>query len=1079
MDTNEIISTKTDVIPNEDGQSLNSACGNIFEMHDSKLFCKVCFSNLSEPDTEKHLANKRHKQELRKLCILRNDWKYYKSNLNVPTDPVFTNSHIQRTMEVTTDPMIGLEYLIEFPLFSSGFEYICLLCYKKGVEDAIINHLKCDNHKKRYLMLHFPNTYKKIVRFEKCNNVRMRTTFKEALNDLASAIEKRYGRLKPRQVETQKYRSHLIYYLDLVRKGPHLVETNDFSIDDVIKKQENLLKAYIQDAMANGGIPTRLSEHARKRLLREHNSLVLIEEIKACNITKESQKRGEPQLPRTFGNPEKSDKVFGSSSKPQLSRTFGNPENSNKVYGSRDGQYSIAEKAENLGKYSRLSKIIDKKMENEFLKYKNQPESHPVYDQEWERFWKKRYADLKLEGKDPSQYDFTPEWKVYWDKRFLELHEAKIESKKNVWREKFGLGHVKPVKIGSSREVVLIDDDVPESPVKNSPSHPKNLLSKDKDVLSSRRDSPSRRRDSPTRRRDSPSRRRDSPSRRRDSPTRRRDSPTRRRDSPSRRRYSPSRRRDSPSRRRYSPSNRRYSPSRRRDSRSPLHRRDRDSKSPVRGESRRKRSRSRDNSSEVNSKRFRENKDAEVEEVNFIAVLRLLTAVEEHLGSLGPKVIDLLSQGLVLEGNEVNSSGKLLDIDDNLVLLETTKEKLKGQIQAGLVKKNQQNVFMNIIRKVENLIQVSKQKKKQSGADPKKKLLVVPGVGLVDKEKISQEIVETLVSQGKKDITQEELDQMIQVFARKKHKEQMTEDSKATSTKSELNQTVAYNHLTTPGLMNKSKNVHDAIVINSDDDYSFKDMVQNICQKVSDKQKNSEMDKNTKNKNQNKSFAETGNTDNRNYNANAKINIITGIPVSTITINEFNSRNAFDKDYEMTRGHWTENGGGTNVQKNTLNISSPPKSLMNFSSSYQYNTDTTSNKAPARGPSGTLPNNPFGLSSNFTKPNPSFSSSLVGGTTYKGVSYPFLSNRLSTLTEPDRNNSGGWGGPRNFESQMGSLRGETNEVRGRIGNPKSDNSGQYGFKQRELNSTSTRDVPNFERPHGYVKTKGSRFDGRK
>lgn len=45
-------------------------------------------------------------------------------------------------------------------------------------------------------------------------------------------------------------------------------------------------------------------------------------------------------------------------------------------------------------------------------------------------------------------------------------------------------------------------------------------------------------------------------------------------------------------------------------------------------------------------------------EINVVSVLRLLTALEDKLGSLGPKVIDLLGQALALEKNEANRSVK-------------------------------------------------------------------------------------------------------------------------------------------------------------------------------------------------------------------------------------------------------------------------------------------------------------------------------------------------------------------------------------------------------------------------------------
>lgn len=61
-------------------------------------------------------------------------------------------------------------------------------------------------------------------------------------------------------------------------------------------------------------------------------------------------------------------------------------------------------------------------------------------------------------------------------------------------------------------------------------------------------------------------------------------------------------------------------------------------------------------------------------QVNIVSVLRLLTALEERLGSLGPKIIDLLAQALALEKKEANSSETLLDNEINCVMFETVSD---------------------------------------------------------------------------------------------------------------------------------------------------------------------------------------------------------------------------------------------------------------------------------------------------------------------------------------------------------------------------------------------------------------------
>lgn len=149
-------------------------------------------------------------------------------------------------------------------------------------------------------------------------------------------------------------------------------------------------------------------------------------------------------------------------------------------------------------------------------------------------------------------------------------------------------------------------------------------------------------------------------------------------------------------------------------------------------------------------------------DVNIVAVLRLLTALEEKLGSLGPKVIDLLGQALALEKNEANSSETLLDNEMNCVLFETVKEKLKGQLLADLVDYAQEKAFKNAIKKIASLLHFANQRKKDNQIvmnkiDPVK----VPGVGAVDKTAIAKQIATALIKQGKTDVTQSELEQLV------------------------------------------------------------------------------------------------------------------------------------------------------------------------------------------------------------------------------------------------------------------------------------------------------------------------------
>ena len=73
--------------------------------------------------------------------------------------------------------------------------------------------------------------------------------------------------------------------------------------------------------------------------------------------------------------------------------------------------------------------------------------------------------------------------------------------------------------------------------------------------------------------------------------------------------------------------------------------------------------------------------------------LRILTALEDLLGSLGPQINIILSRAITLENNKEGSGNVLLEDQDIAAILQMTKEKLSGQIIAGLLLLLQLSLF--------------------------------------------------------------------------------------------------------------------------------------------------------------------------------------------------------------------------------------------------------------------------------------------------------------------------------------------------------------------------------------------------
>nr|CAH7760324.1 unnamed protein product [Callosobruchus chinensis] len=474
------------------------------------------------------------------------------------------------------------------------------------------------------------------------------------------------------------------------------------------------------------------------------------------------------------------------------------------------------EKARKLEEYRKLSRAIENDMANTLKQHEKNPEKHPNYNEEWKKFWNGRYKELQANGVDASKYDFKPEWIQFWNRRMVELHNDEVRAKKEALRKRLDLDEIGPIKfkIGSiskmrnipmaalpdqDNEVILIEDNKDDVDRKraNSPWEQENRSP----VTSPPRRSPPR--NSPSRR-SSPRR---SPSRR-SSPRR---SPFEKSRSLERGSKRKSRTR-STSRDRSRPRN--LSPfSRSRDvNEANFREREWFGRGPPREDRGFRENRSRERSWE-RKRDYRESsferdirgrerirtvddlpwgvrfdpppmmrdvrpppmmmrdvrpppmppeEDDDDTEINVVDVLRILTALEDKLGSLGPKVIDLLAQALALEKKEANSSETLLDNDINCVIFETAKEKLKGQLLAGLVDLMQERAFKKAIKKTAGLLHLaSERKKKRQRTVPKTKPVAVPGVGAVDKSAIAKQIANALIAQGKTDVTQQELEQLI------------------------------------------------------------------------------------------------------------------------------------------------------------------------------------------------------------------------------------------------------------------------------------------------------------------------------
>lgn len=377
-------------------------------------------------------------------------------------------------------------------------------------------------------------------------------------------------------------------------------------------------------------------------------------------------------------------------------------------------------------KYREQIRRAEETLDRALKFHEKNPEKHPSYPDEWKKFWNRRYKELQAEGKDPSKHDFKPEWIEFWNKRMREIHNEQLQQRKEEIRKRLELPEDKPP-----------EKWIPSSRRDRSPKRSRHRVESDDEVeyvgtktiktdYYDRHD------------------------------IRERDyaysSYIRGRGSMYRSTYYP---RGIPPRTR------------------PIHYA---TPYPVTDKS----------PSPIPD-------EVLTEDLEVVGLLRLLTALEGQLGSLGPKIVSLLSKALAAEKAKPNSAEELLYDEEVSVLFETVKEKLKGQLFAGMIEKMAitptktaiQNIAQLLHKATENKKKMEEEKKKKHELEAarstsymprtaiyqrpveiitpaiKSEPVSVPGVGTVDKVAIAQQIAAALVAQGRSNVSQEELETLI------------------------------------------------------------------------------------------------------------------------------------------------------------------------------------------------------------------------------------------------------------------------------------------------------------------------------
>uniref|UniRef100_B3P6R7 GG12285 n=2 Tax=Drosophila erecta TaxID=7220 RepID=B3P6R7_DROER len=176
-----------------------------------------------------------------------------------------------------------------------------------------------------------------------------------------------------------------------------------------------------------------------------------------------------------------------------------------------------------------------------------------------------------------------------------------------------------------------------------------------------------------------------------------------------------------------------------------------------------------------------------VEPPNVIHVLRLLTALEDYLGSLGPFVTEMLVKALQTQKiNPENVHSSILTAE-NCAILETVKEKFTGLLISQIYDPAKERALKRAINDTELLLRsASKLNHSKDNAQHAEQPDMANKKPYshdkpLDKTELAAKLASSLMSQGKTSINREELQKILQVYTMIEQKKRQDVPSSSSS----------------------------------------------------------------------------------------------------------------------------------------------------------------------------------------------------------------------------------------------------------------------------------------------------------
>ncbi|XP_034484931.1 uncharacterized protein LOC117789876 isoform X2 [Drosophila innubila] len=612
------------------------------------------------------------------------------SDGTIPVSPTFeSSSHMTDVLG-----LLGVEYVLKIVKSISDKDprFLCTLCNITTDELSMHNHLLSNTHRLKYCEEHFPTAIRQYKQYvSEVPEHQVHKILTPILNKLAKAIETHHGREnsylcyerwftknKKSLISTAFNRRHASEAL-----GPTFIHVIDSTEVDVLI--ENATRTTDQPAnnlnVVNKVVPFNPFNASSNRYSNHHavnnyrpavpvntNYLHNIE-----TVDDETHKRMVENFLRDtrHAQPNRHRNPSRKVSKRDRSRSNSTDRKRNRTTPVLISQWNIERRSisplrdgDIWQAYRHMVDQSIRELNTTFDLYKSDPEQHPNYKDEWQKFWKRRKDELIAAGINHRSYNFQNEWILFFNARLEELYNQDVENIKIKCRERLCLPMTN-TELENPKYHVNISDDISE------PESPKKTQQKNAN-----------------------------------------ENPTK------------------------------------------LH--------------------------------------ESLEEVNVIHVLRLLTALENYLGSLGPNITELLAKALQVSKVHPNKIDQLILTSENCDILETAKEKFTGLIISKILDSNQERALKKAVNDTESLLAYASKIRAQhtsrdvdpvgSTAVDQLKASSYHGTSqksnsnssnkAFDKSDLVTKLASSLISQGKTSINQEQLKQIIQVYSLIEQKKQ-------------------------------------------------------------------------------------------------------------------------------------------------------------------------------------------------------------------------------------------------------------------------------------------------------------------